>query len=33
LGEADIAGDKLIPQDKVFAKARARLVARLKSDD
>ncbi|MEP7186861.1 MAG: type II toxin-antitoxin system Phd/YefM family antitoxin [Rhodanobacter sp.] len=33
LGEADIANGKVTPQDKVFTKARARLVARLKSHD
>lgn len=31
LGEADIANGKVTPQDEVFSKARAQLVARLKS--
>lgn len=33
MGEADIASGKLVPQEKVFAKAHAQLLARLKSDD
>ena len=33
LGEADIQGGQLAPQNKVFAAARARLRARLKSHD
>jgi prevent-host-death family protein len=33
MGEADIATGKLVPQEQVFANARAQLVARLKSND
>ena len=33
MGEADVASGKVAPQDEVFAKARARLVKRLKADD
>ncbi|TAL92622.1 MAG: type II toxin-antitoxin system Phd/YefM family antitoxin [Rhodanobacter sp.] len=32
MGEADIAAGKLVPQEQVFAKARAQLAAYLKSD-
>lgn len=33
IGEADIAGGKLVPQEQVFADARAQLMARLNADD